>query len=235
MKPIIGITSGIKDESLVMTAYDNIHAIVQAGGVPMVLPNLADEQLADRLLEQLDGLLATGGGDIDPTLFGEEPHPKLGEVSPLRDQFELMIVRKALQANKPVLGICRGCQILNVAAGGTVYQDIYSQCSQELLQHAQRAPRAHASHFVDIEEETMFYEIIQMGRIKVNSYHHQAVHRVADGFRVSAAAGDEIIEAIESTRHAFALGVQWHPENMTGRDPYADAIFKAFVDACSKG
>lgn len=233
MKPIIGITSNIRDEKLLTTGLSNIRAIVKAGGVPIVLPNLSEDSEVDRLVESIDGLLVTGGGDVDPNIFGEEPHPELGEVCPERDHFEIMMISKFLKLDKPILGICRGSQMINVSAGGDLFQDIYAQHDHQLLQHRQNAPRSHVTHFVDVAENSLLHQAVQSTRFKVNSYHHQAVRKVAEGFEVCARASDGIIEAFECKTHRFVLGVQWHPENLTGKnDIYSLKLFNAFVQAC---
>lgn len=230
---MIGITSNLSKESSLTINQDNILSIIEAHGVPFVLPNISDVAAIDRMAETIDGLLLTGGGDIDPTLFGEEPKPNLGGICPIRDQFEILLITRLLKMNKPILGICRGCQILNIAMGGDMYQDIYSQIPTELLQHQQQAPRWHASHFVAVEQGSLLHEITQSLKFKVNSYHHQAVRKVAMGFEISAKSSDGVIEAIESKEHRFVLGVQWHPENMTKKEEvYSREIFKAFIEAC---
>ncbi|SDZ61656.1 putative glutamine amidotransferase [Evansella caseinilytica] len=233
MKPMIGITSSLKDEQQLMLSLDNIESITSAGGVPVVLPNLTEEEQVARAADHIDGLLVTGGGDIDPTLFGEEPHPALGSITPQRDEFEILIIRKLLEQNKPILALCRGCQILNIAAGGDMFQDIYAQSDRQLLQHSQHAPRSHASHFVEVKHGTLLKQITRLERFKVNSFHHQAVRHPAAGFVVSATSSDGVIEALESSRHTFVLGVQWHPECMTKRKDFPSrAIFTHFVEAC---
>jgi putative glutamine amidotransferase len=232
MKPIIGVTSSYTDERTLQTSYDNIKSVTQAGGIPVVLPNLTDPEEINELAGSLDGVLVTGGGDIDPTLFGEEPHPELGLIHPDRDTFETDLLKRCLDSNKPVLAVCRGCQILNIAAGGDMYQDIYSQTDRELLQHTQRAPRSHASHFVEVEQDSLLYKITKLSKFKVNSFHHQALRDMADGFRVTAVSGDRVIEAFESTAHSFVIGVQWHPECMTEKgDLPSVQLFSAFVKA----
>lgn len=231
-KPLIGITSNLNEGELVTLGQDNVSSIIQANGVPLILPSISDMDAIRRMAEAIDGLLVTGGGDVDPTQFGEEPHPKLGEVSPERDYFEINLIREVLKKDKPVLAICRGMQIVNVVMGGDLYQDIYAQSGAQ-LQHQQKAPRWHTSHFIDVDKDGLLYKIVGETKIKVNSYHHQAIRRVAEGFHVSAKASDGIIEAIESKEHRFVLGVQWHPENITKKgDVYSQNIFKAFVEAC---
>lgn len=235
MKPLIGVTSSIKEDRLLITGLDYVMSMEWAGGTPLVLPNLTDEEAMDKIAASLDGLLVTGGKDIDPTLFGEEPHVKLGEVSPQRDHFEMQIVKRMMQLNKPILGICRGCQILNVTAGGDLYQDIHAQNDKPLLQHYQVAPRYHVSHFIDVVEGSLLHQISGSQRYKVNSFHHQALRKVAEGFEVTARASDGIIEAFESKNHKFVLGVQWHPENLLKKDDlYAQKLFQAFIEACGR-
>lgn len=232
MKPLIGITSSYSDDRTLQTSYDNIEAVLSAGGIPIILPNYqADEADIKTYVSQFDGILVTGGGDIDPTLFGEEPHQKLGVIHPNRDRFEVLLLQECLKQNKPILAICRGCQILSIAAGGDMYQDIYSQIDQELLQHIQRAPRPHPSHFIEIEPQSMLYKISGSRKYKVNSFHHQALRNMAEGFQVSARSSDGIIEAFESTAHQFVIGVQWHPECMiTSGNEEAKQLLAAFIE-----
>ncbi|MBP1991071.1 gamma-glutamyl-gamma-aminobutyrate hydrolase family protein [Paenibacillus eucommiae] len=236
LRPIIGITSNISEERLLTTGLSNIQAIVKGGGVPIVLPNLADESSIEQLAASIDGLLVTGGNDADPALYGEEPHPNLGEVCPERDYFETTLIAKFLEKNKPILGICRGCQMINITAGGELFQDIYAQIDKPLLQHTQKAPRSHPSHFVEVKANSLLYEAVQSTRFKVNSFHHQAVKRIADGFEVSALASDGIIEGYESKLHRFVLAVQWHPENLAQKDDeFSLKLFRRFIQACQQG
>ncbi|MDQ0339507.1 putative glutamine amidotransferase [Caldalkalibacillus uzonensis] len=236
MKVKIGITTGLEGEQQVKLSQDNVDAVVQAGGLPLLLPNVWEEDCIRQMVTELDGLLVTGGGDIDPTLFGEEPHPRLGTITPRRDFFEWQLIRLFLEANKPVLAICRGCQMLNIAAGGDMYQDIEAQHGTPPLQHTQHAPKTHASHYVHIAKSSMLYTILGKERIKVNSFHHQAIRRPAPGFEVSGRASDGIIEAFESKRHRFVLGLQWHPECLAAAgDPDSLKLFKALITATRKG
>ena len=231
MKPLIGITSSMGNSGGATVADTYIKAVLKAGGTPVVLPNLTDEEDIKKLAGTIDGLLVTGGGDIDPTLFNEEPHLGLGEITPDRDTFELSIIPKMIEANKPVLGICRGIQILAIAVGGDMYQDVYSQIEDRpLLQHQQKAPRWHASHFVTIEDQSLLHRIMGTDRFKVNSFHHQTVRNPGNGFRISATSSDGLVEAIESIEHPFAVGVQWHPECLIeNNDAYSMKLFSAFI------
>jgi putative glutamine amidotransferase len=234
MKPIIGVTSSIElDGDYYMSAIDNSNAIIRAGGIPVLLPIFEKESDIEEIVQSIDGLFLSGGYDIDPTLFGEEPHPDLGVIVPARDAFELMISRKFLSLDKPILGVCRGCQILNIAVGGDMYQDISAQVKHDILQHKQLAPKNHGTHFVEVPRGSLLNKITESERFKVNSRHHQANRTVLSPFRVSGSASDGVIEAIESETHSFVLGVQWHPENMAnGGDEISLKIFKRFIEAC---
>lgn len=233
MKIIIGVSSNLK-EDLLSVPMSNIRAITQFGGVPIVLPNLVIDEITE-IANTINGLLLTGGGDIDPTLFGEEPLPGLGNIVPERDLFEVALVKRMLELNKPILGICRGAQIMSIAMGGDMYQDIYSQKDGPLLQHDQLAPNWHGSHFVEVTEGSLLRKIVGMDKFKVNSYHHQALRNMPEGFIVSGVASDGVIEAFESTKHPFALGIQWHPESLlTKGDASSRAIFETFMNACMK-
>lgn len=233
MKPIIGITPSLEGTRIQMQR-ENSDAISIAGGLPFIIPYLDEEQSIQELAQRIDGLLLTGGGDIDPFLFGEEPVPGLGSITPERDQLEMTLIREMLKLNKPILGICRGCQILAIAVGGSMFQDIYAQKEQPLLQHAQKAPRYHVSHLALIQEGSLLHRIMGEGQIKVNSFHHQAVRELPAGFRISGVATDGVIEAIESMENPFVIGVQWHPEDLYARHPQMLKLFQALVEASKK-
>ncbi|RKO66044.1 gamma-glutamyl-gamma-aminobutyrate hydrolase family protein [Desulfofundulus salinus] len=231
MLPVIGITCAWDEEKtrfFLSRFYTG--AVEAAGGLPLLLPYTKREAGLNTWPELLDGLILSGGGDVDPVHFGEEPLPGCGEISPERDDFELSLARRALSLGLPVLGICRGAQVLNIAAGGDIYQDIVAQVPG-CLKHQQRAPRWCATHGIMVEENTCLADIFGAGVMRVNSFHHQAVRRPAPGFIVSARSVDGIIEAIESTARGFALGVQWHPETMWERDGRFLGLFAALVDA----
>ncbi|ANU14198.1 Glutamine amidotransferase, class I [Planococcus halocryophilus Or1] len=236
MKPIIGVTASLelgRDDYGIELA--DTEAILAAGGLPVMLPHLVEEADLDEIAEHIDGLFLAGGYDIDPTLFGEEPHPNLGVIIPSRDAFELALVKKVLAMDKPILGVCRGAQILNIAVGGDMYQDITTQVKGDLLQHQQKAPKFHGSHFVDVTEGSLLNRLTGQTRIKVNSRHHQANRLVPAPFVISGKASDGIVEAVESMHHHFVLGVQWHPENMArASDSASIQIFSGFVEACKE-
>ena len=235
MKPVIGITADMDSERKYKLNTNYVTAVIRAGGLPFILPNGIEQDLK-QAAEMLDGLLLTGGGDIDPTLFNEEPHAKLGEVTPARDKLEIQLAKEMLRVNKPILGICRGLQILNVALGGAVIQDIQSQSSNQTLQHSQKAPRSYQSHFVQVEKDTILESITETPKIKVNSFHHQAVKNVPKPLIISGTASDGIIEAVESTAHHFVLGVQWHPEALAENGDVASLrLFNKFIEKCKEG
>lgn len=204
-------------------------AVEAAGGIPVVLPVLAPGKAAE-VLAHLQGLLLSGGVDLDPSHYGEDPLPGLGRVTPERDAFELALARQALAAGVPVLGICRGVQVLNVAAGGSLFQDLGSQL-KKVLKHRQEAPRWHESHAVRLDPSSRMAAILGVTEARVNSFHHQAVRVVAPGLRAAAWAPDGVIEAVESADGRFALGVQWHPEEMWNRYPLHLKPFSALVEA----
>ncbi len=227
---VIGITCGRKEnEAHFYLSQAYVEAVEEAGGLPVILPGCTSQEEMARLLCLIQGLILSGGGDVDPVHFGEEPLPGLGEIDPTRDIFELSFTRLALAAEIPVLGICRGMQILNISFGGSIYQDMVTQV-KGCLEHYQKAPRWHPTHKVKIAAGTILARIFGATRFWVNSFHHQAVRQLAPGFITSALAVDGIIEGIESTSHPFALGLQWHPENLKEHH----VLFHALVKACKK-
>ncbi|ARD49053.1 gamma-glutamyl-gamma-aminobutyrate hydrolase family protein [Sporosarcina sp. P33] len=232
MKPLIGVTSDIDQngDTLVQTRY--IQAVRQAGGVPVVLP--VGLEATEEVCERLDGLLLIGGEDIDPYLYGEEPHRQLGKVLPERDESELALINTMAVQDKAVFGICRGYQLINVAFGGTIYQDMYAQLSEDLLQHHQLTDLDFAFHSIDMVGDSKLAEWAGTSEVRVNSLHHQAVKEVQAPLVVTAVAKDGVIEAIESTAHRFVVGVQWHPEAMVKRgDRLSLKLFEQFIEAAS--
>ncbi|WP_373895292.1 gamma-glutamyl-gamma-aminobutyrate hydrolase family protein [Virgibacillus natechei] len=236
MKPLIGITSSMEiDQSHYAVTNRNVKAIMLAGGMPVMLPYFIEKEDVDQIANQIDGLYATGGYDIDPTLFGEEPHQQLGTIIPARDESEIALMNELLERGKPILGVCRGAQTLNIAAGGDMYQDIYTQINQELLQHSQKAPLDHGSHFVYVQEGSLLHQLTGSASFRVNSLHHQANRDVSGSFQISGKASDGVIEAVESTEHPFALGLQWHPEAMAeSGDLVSLRIYEGFIAACGQ-
>lgn len=210
------------------------HAVELAGGVPVCIPPIRNEAALKDLSKKLNGLVLSGGPDIDPIHYGEKPIPQLGNIDPDRDAAEIFITREMFKLKKPILGICRGTQVLNVAFGGKLIQDIAVYLKNP-LKHEQDAPRWHKSHEVEIcEEDSVIFYLSGRRRLRVNSFHHQAIEEVAPGFKVCAVAPDGIIEAIESVnKDLFCIGVQWHPEEMLC-EPEFFSLFKALTEAAEK-
>ena len=212
-EPVIGITANFGEygSQLAEAYYESVRV---AGGMPLIIPASQEVDDMECLLRHVDGLLFTGGGDINPLLLGEEPVAALGGINDKRDMQELLLMRRALDKQIPVLGICRGCQIMAAAQDGALIQDIYSSplLSQPLLKHSQQAERHVATHSVDIKPDSMLSRLLGCAHLEVNSFHHQAVGEPGKGMRVVAQSPDGVIEAIESTEYKSVIGVQWHPE-----------------------
>jgi microsomal dipeptidase-like Zn-dependent dipeptidase/gamma-glutamyl-gamma-aminobutyrate hydrolase PuuD len=210
---IIGISSNyIEGKSCLSDAY--VNAVIKAGGTPVMIPLVTGEAVLENIISSIDGLILSGGGDIYSPLFGEELHPAVTDYNPDRDKYDLALVRLAAGRQMPVLGICRGCQTINVAFGGTLIQDIPSQVPHSEIVHSQAEAREAGTHSVKINPESMLYRIVKQDNLWVNSFHHQAVKAVAPGFEAVAFSEDGVVEAIESEEGKMILGVQWHPETM---------------------
>ncbi len=244
VKPVIIISADWREEAGGAIELGNwyVSAVIQAGGIPLAAPPSEDfddfESAASDILSAGSALLLSGGPDVDPCFFGQGPHRRLGRVNPVRDQLEMALARHALKRGIPVLGICRGMQLLNVAAGGGLVQDIQSSMPKALC-HFVQAPRAYPTHWVTVVPGSMLHRILGHDRIRVNSFHHQACSPLAPGFVQAARADDGVVEAIElqpgqGPSH-FALGVQWHPECMFRKFPLFLRLFEALVKAAQGG
>ncbi|MDR0757406.1 MAG: gamma-glutamyl-gamma-aminobutyrate hydrolase family protein, partial [Tannerella sp.] len=212
-RPLIGLSTGQNGTSAVLKA-SYIQAILKAGGVPALIPVMTDGAALREIVAGLDGLVMTGGEDVDPQWYGESPRQQLGEVDPERDRYDIKLVKLAADRNIPILGICRGEQLINVAFGGSLIQDIPTQAPHSTINHSQDEERRVGTHTVNICPDSRLHEIVKAENILVNSFHHQAVKVVAPGFEAVAFSDDGITEAIESTEGRSILGVQWHPEHM---------------------
>jgi putative glutamine amidotransferase len=240
-KPLIGITAlgtrSINPPHLPLYALGQryVMAVAAAGGVPLMVPPGLDEDSARAIFERLDGFLLPGGGDVDPACYGQAPHAATTEISPDRDRLELALARWAAQADKPLLTICRGTQVLNVALGGTLVQDIPTQLPGSLPHSfdVDRVARDTTAHVVRIDPGTRLRAIMGVDQAAVNSWHHQSLKQVAPDLKVSAHAPDGVIEAVELPGHRFAVGVQWHPEWLHDRRPEMRRLFEALVQAAS--
>lgn len=238
MRPVIGITPswelvGGQEKNTLACLYWK--AVEMAGGLPILLPYLSDANLVE-VVAKLDGLLLSGGGDLEPGTFGEQASADdvLKWVVPERDRAELGLCKAAAQECLPILGVCRGAQVMNVAFGGTLYQDIPSQLKDRKLHaHSQKEPRWQATHTVKIAPGTLLAACYRTDQTEVNSFHHQLVKDIAPGFIVSAYSDDGLVEAIEHPDWPFALGVQWHPECMWERMPIHLGTFIALVKYAS--
>lgn len=203
-----------------------IEALIKSGALPVIIPSVPPE-LAKHYVTLFDGIIFAGGEDIDPTFYGEEPHQGLGMTYRKRDLSELSLLNESVKAGKAIMGICRGMQLINIGLGGTVYQDL-AENPKAQLKHSQLAPGNLPTHHVNTVAGSRI-RTIAGERAYVNSRHHQGLHQIAPGLRVTAAADDGVVEAVESTANNQILAVQWHPENMYKHDQVAQNIFKDIV------
>jgi putative glutamine amidotransferase len=237
MRPLIGIPghSDYRAESRRPIYCNNrayTHAIEHAGGIPLLIPLLDDLTSLEKLLPRLDGILLTGGVDIQPSLYGEKPHPLIDVPDVRLDEFELAITRWALEADLPTLGVCRGMQLLNVALGGDLYQDLDDQYPGNLRHCRRELPRTQISHCVYIEPGSRMEAVLGTRELWVNSLHHQAVKHAGKGVRISGRAEDGVAELLEVPEYTFVLAAQCHPEEIYTVEPACARLFKAFVQAC---
>ncbi len=230
-KPVVGILPLWDDEKesiWMLPGY--MDGLMQAGAIPMILPFTEDEQDLKQVTDLCDGFLFTGGHDVSPCLYGEAPMEGLVSACEKRDALEAGILKMAMRADKPVLGICRGIQLINVMLGGTLYQDLPSQHPSETNHHG-RAPYDQPVLNVKIIKESPLYDCLKTETLPVNSYHHQAIKRIADGLDVMAVAADGIVEAVCKPDQRFLWAVQWHPEFAYRTDMNSRKIFSVFVRA----
>ena len=232
MRPVVGVTLGDGDEPGVHAMReDYIRSVEQSGAVPVVLPPVAPGD-APALLDRLDGILLSGGVDVDPALYGQEPHPRLGRINRRRDEFEIALVREALRRDLPILAICRGHQVLNVATGGTLVQDVASLVEGE-VEHDGPGPRWRRAHQVEVTSPSRLREILGQDAVSVNSIHHQAVDRIGEDLVVSARCPEDgVVEGLERPRSRFVVAVQWHPESFWSRPDSFQRLFDAHAEAC---
>ena len=244
MRPLIGISCSM-GQAIYSMHQDNVpqlqhrlgdnyvKAVMEAGGIPVLLPNSTDLSCVEEIAAGLDGFLLSGGGDVDPALFGQRATAQLGAVTPRRDDFELALARYIMnETDKPVLGICRGIQVMNVAMGGTLHIDLPSD--GKLCHSLTMYPRNVRTHDIRVTAGSMMEDIMEGREGRVNSFHHQAIREVADCFTVTAVSSEDgVIEAVEQPGERFVVGVQWHPEELT-EFPEAKNLFRSFVKAASK-
>lgn len=238
MRPIIGITPSLESgEHKIYTPTSYPKAIIEAGGTPVFFNFTRDQEMIDAYAAMVDGVLFSGGDDVDPSTYGEEQIWGCGDVVPLRDDFEIQLLRTLVEKypEKPILGICRGAQVLNVGMGGTLYQDLRSQ-KDGCIRHQQQQSSHYASHKVTVEDGSLLHRIYGSTSVKVNSFHHQAVKDLAPGMQLTALASDGVVEGFEKPDHPYFVAVQWHPERLVEgpHHPEHKPLFKSFVDACRK-
>ena len=234
MKPLIAVTPLVNEKrelQLMQPGY--LKGIELAGGAPVVLPVTQDKTVLEAIMARCSGLLLTGGHDVDPALYGQEILPECGELSKSRDEMENWLIGWALEREMPVLGICRGVQMLNVHLGGSLYQDLPTQRPGR-VNHSQEPPYERLVHKVEVTQGSFLAGLIGAGTLSVNSLHHQAVDQTAPALEVDALSEDGIVEAVHLPGKPFVLGVQWHPEYCCGIQPEALEIFKGFVRACGE-
>lgn len=233
MKPVIGIpTSYDNEKSSFNVGIKNIIAIEKNGGIPLLLPLSESMDSIKVYLDKIDGVYFIGGNDVFPMFYGEEPIRNLGNITIKRDRFEIELFNLAFERKLPILGVCRGCQVINVAAGGSLYQDIYSQALTSNNHSPSGIDNSEGYHSIKVDNTSKFYNIIGEESLLVNSLHHQAVKRLADRFKVVAQSNDGVIEAYEYSKDQFCLGIQWHPEIMLDRYDKFNKIFEAFINEC---
>lgn len=242
-RPLIGLTTYRKQASAqplievdgLMPTYTT--AVLQAGGLPVMIPLTLSEADLQDLFAILDGIILPGGGDIAPERYGGDPNNKIYGVDETRDRIEFWLAREAVRREKPVLGVCRGHQVLNVALGGTLWEDVFDLMPDALMHAYFRGyARDMLTHTVEICPDSHLARLMGAQEAKpVNSIHHQGVRELAAELRATAYAPDGLIEGIEVPGHPFAVGVQWHPEEFTHRDDEMLALFKGLVEACAAG
>lgn len=243
--PVIGITASPKEDAGLVAErplggfaradLDYVDGVAEAGGVPLIVPPATGLRAVEALLDRLDGLLLSGGTDLGPDYYGEQPVPELGPTIPERDACEMILLRMAMRRRIPVFGICRGMQILNVALGGTLYQDLPSQCGGS-IKHSRVAPKWQPVHKAEVRRGSWLGRVAQGLRVEVNSYHHQGIKTLGRGLEASAVSTDHVIEAIEwrDMSERWLFGVQWHPEGMRGTSPIHQNLFEAHVRAAER-
>lgn len=242
LAPLVGITPGLcalpadraktKRESTLVLQERYCAAIEKAGGVPLILSLAASRSAIQALISRLDGLVVSGGDfDIHPRYYREKPLRALGEIQPRRTEFELAMIRVALKRDRPILGICGGAQAINVALGGSLYQDIATQLPKA-VEHQQAAKKATGGHAIRVQPGTLLHRIVKRENLEVNTTHHQAIKRLGKGLMINATAEDGLIEGIESMGHSFVLGVQWHPEAMHRKFAAQQNILRSFIAYC---
>jgi len=232
LQAIDGIPAGLPPSVVMNQRY--YEAVASAGGAPVLIPLLDDDDALRATYDACDGILIPGGVDMDPATYGEAPHEKLGRIDPARDRVELQLTKWAMEDRKPLLGLCRGLQVINVASGGTLFQDIESQLPGSIKHDffpTYGFERDHLSHDVAVAPTSRLRSLVDLDQLPVNSMHHQGVKQLGPGLVACAQAADGLIEAVESGNGHWMVGVQWHPEVFDADDPHTRDLFRGFVRA----
>ena len=239
MNPIIGISTNFltvdKGKFLGMERIyvnkDYVEAVAQAGGIPLLLPSVTDADIIGRYAGICHGFILSGGGDINPLLYGQNPRPGLEEFHTQLDRSQWLLTEEILKTGKPLLAICRGLQLLNVVLGGTLWQDM-NDVDHPVMLHSQNSPRGDAFHSVSIARDSLLYRLFGE-KLEVNSFHHQCLRQIGKGLQITATAADGIVEAVELPSHRFGVGIQWHPEMMMNASSRMLALFQELIRACT--
>lgn len=226
---VVPVTAGHLRREDAVTGRNYALAVRGEGGLPVMVANM-DPESAEGYAQRFDALLLSGGVDIDPILFDQSPHPDLGVVDQARDAFELALYRAFREAGKPIMGVCRGFQVINVAQGGSLHQHLPAVPGS--IQHGQRDPGGRPHHLVELAPGSLLAEAFGVDRLQVNTYHHQGLDRLGHGLRATAVAPDGLVEGIEGAEGGFLMAVQWHPEMSYAAYPEQRAPFRVFLDAC---
>lgn len=232
LQAIDGIPVGLPPSVVMNQRY--YEAVAAAGGAPVLIPLLDDAEVLRATYDACDGILIPGGVDMDPATYGERPHEKLGRIDPARDRVELELTRWCIEDRKPLLGLCRGLQVINVALGGTLYQDIGAQLEGSIRHDYFPTfgfERDYVSHHVVVSPTSRLHSLVDLEQLPVNSMHHQGVKELGRGLVASARSADGLIEAAESSNGHWMIGVQWHPEVFEHDDPHTRALFTGFISA----
>ncbi|MBR2341131.1 MAG: gamma-glutamyl-gamma-aminobutyrate hydrolase family protein [Clostridia bacterium] len=232
MKPTIGILPNINEDGILSLDRAYVQAIARAGGIPIIVPYGDDLDELYHMINCLDGVLLTGGGDIAPSYYGEPPHPKTQKPCELRDKLDFACFEYAFKKKKPILAICRGLQLANAALGGTLYQDLPAQFKSD-ISHIQQEGKFEASHPVFVKEGTPLVRIARQQIMASNSFHHQAIKELANGLAVMGTAEDGLIEAVYWTGKQYFRGYQWHPERLCATDVANENVFAEFITFAS--
>lgn len=241
--PLIGCTTyhKVADQNPPIEIYglmpSYVRAIQAAGGIPILIPLGLNQAELHAIFDRIDGLLLPGGGDIDPVNYrGDSQNPTLRDIDEQRDWIEIELVRQAVAQEKPVLAICRGLQIFNVALGGTLWEDVQSQMPQAIIHdYFHRDTRDYLAHPIEIRAGSRLHQTLQTNSVRVNSLHHQGIRDLAPPLVASGVAPDQLVEAVEVPGHKFAIGVQWHPENLLEVAPVMRSLFTGLVAVASNG